>query len=98
MRACKVDENQADIVDALRKCGCSVSLLHKVGGGVPDLIVGRAGFNYLLEVKDGNKPKSAQKLTDDQIDWHNKWLGQKAVVNSVEAALAIVGILEDDNE
>ena len=92
MRAAKVDANQAEIVAALRAIGCSVALLHKVGCGVPDLLVGFRGKNILVEVKDGNKPKSAQKLTSDQVEWHSMWKGQKAVANSVEAALSIVGL------
>ena len=89
-RAAKVDANQPEIVAALRKSGCSVEHLHSVGGGVPDLLVGVAGLNLLLEVKDGAKPPSARKLTPDQVEWHGKWLGHKAVVSTVEEALEAV--------
>lgn len=92
-RAAKVDDNQASIVDALRRVGCSVDPLHAVGGGTPDLLVGRAGVNYLLEVKDGSKPPSKQKLTPQQQEWHQGWRGQKAVVNCVDSALREVGAL-----
>lgn len=92
MRACKVDANQPEIVKALRQVGCTVSHLHKVGAGIPDLLVGRNGVNYLLEIKDGAKAPSAQKLTEDQVIWHDEWKGQKEVVNSVNAALKAVGI------
>ena len=53
---------------------------HMVGRGCPDLLVGYRGVNYLLEVKDGEKPKSAQKLTPDEDAWHFMWMGQVAVV------------------
>ena len=86
----KVDANQAEIVAALRKVGATVECLSAVGRGVPDLLVGRNGRNYLVEVKDGNKPPSAQKLTQDQVSWHACWGGQVAVVNSVEQAIALV--------
>lgn len=89
-RAAKVDANQPEIVAALRKSGCSVEHLHQVGKGCPDLLVGVAGINILMEVKDGAKPPSARKLTPDQVEWHGKWLGQKVVVSTVEEALQAV--------
>ena len=58
-----------------------------VGKGCPDILVGRNGMNYLIEIKDGNKPKSAQKLTPDQVEWHEKWNGSVVVINSAEQAL-----------
>lgn len=92
MRAAKIDANQNEIVEALRKSGCTVQILSSVGKGCPDILVGRGGHNYLLEIKDGNKPKSAQKLTSDQIDWHSKWNGSVYVVNSIELAFTAVGL------
>jgi len=89
MRAAKVDENQHEIVSFFRKIGCSVSLMHAVGEGFPDLVVGKAGVNLLVEVKDGRKCQSAQALTTAQVIWHGNWQGQKAVVNSIDAALAL---------
>lgn len=91
MRAAKIDANQNEIVEALRKIGCSVQILSSVGKGCPDILVGKNGVNYLIEIKDGNKPKSAQKLTSDQVEWHEKWNGSVVVVNSAEQALKIVG-------
>jgi hypothetical protein len=39
-RASKVDANQREVVAALRGAGASVQLLHAVGEGCPDLLVG----------------------------------------------------------
>jgi hypothetical protein len=50
-RAAKVDANQREVVAALRGAGATVQLLHAVGEGCPDLLVGYRGGNYLLEVK-----------------------------------------------
>lgn len=97
-RAAKVDANQAAVVDALRKAGCSVQSLAAVGKGVPDLLVGRLGRNWLLEVKDGALPPSARTLTDDQVAWHAAWRGQVVVVESVRRALQVVGLLESDEK
>lgn len=90
MRKAKVDDNQAEIVNALRKAGCTVQHLHAVGGGCPDILVGFRSRNVLVEIKDGNKPPSQQKLNAKQEEWHEGWKGQVAVVTSVKEALELV--------
>ena len=57
----KTDKNQAEIAKTLRKMGCSVHSLHKVGQGVPDLLVGYRGHNYLVELKSG-KGESTRRI------------------------------------
>jgi len=69
-----------------------VQSLAAVGKGCPDLLVGRAGRCFLLEVKDGSKPPSARQLTPDQQAWHRSWAGHAAVVETSEAALLAVRI------
>lgn len=92
-RAAKVDDNQADIVKDLRQMGCTVQLLHAVGAGCPDLMVGWRGETFLLEIKDGNKPPSARKKTDAQVIWHDAWRGKPvSVVRNVREALDAIGI------
>jgi len=92
-RAAAVDRNQPEIVAALRAVGCSVTPLHTVGGGVPDLLVGWQGDTFLLEVKDGAKSPSARALTIHQIPWHDQWRGKPvAVVKTVREALEAIGI------
>ena len=91
-RAAKIDRNQGEIVDALRKVGATVQSLAAVGGGVPDLLVGFRRQTYLLEVKDGQKPPSQRELTPDQVQWHCAWGGGACVVvNSVDEALTAIG-------
>ena len=90
-RAAKVDANQAEIVKAFRGVGCSVQHLHAVGDGCPDLLVGKDGVNYLVEVKDGSRPPSDRQLTKPQRKWHDTWRGNVAVVKSVPEALTLVG-------
>jgi hypothetical protein len=94
MIAARVDANQQAVVEALRAVGASVQHLHKVGQGCPDLAVGFRGVTYLLEVKDGGKPPSAQQLTKPQERWHSEWRGHAVVVNSPQAALAAIGVIE----
>ena len=85
-KAAKVDANQADIVEALRAIGATVTPAHTMGKGFPDLVVGYRGETYLLEVKteDG-------KLTSDQKVWHADWRGHKAIVRTKEEAWEAIG-------
>lgn len=91
--AAKVDDNQAEIVAALRKAGASVQSLAAVGKGVPDLLVCFRTKLHLIEVKDGAKVPSARLLTGDQLAWHAKWTGPITIVNSVDEALRAVGAI-----
>jgi hypothetical protein len=66
----RVDENQAEIIAALRKIGCCVIDLSGSGGGVMDLVVCLRGKIWLCEIKNPTKPKSGQCLTPAQIEMH----------------------------
>lgn len=72
----RVDANQKEIVQELRKRGISVLHTHQLGKGAPDIIVGYMNSNYLIELKDGNKSKSQQRLTKDELDFSLKWRGR----------------------
>lgn len=89
-RYAKIDDNQKQIVRGLRAVGCSVLSLASLGNGAPDLLAGRNGKNWLLEVKDGDKCPSAQKLTDDESVWHEKWRGQVNVVRNLDEAIKLI--------
>lgn len=86
MLAARTDSNQAAVVSALRQIGASVQSLHRVGYGVPDLLVGYRGLTMLLEVKDGDRSPSARMLTADEREWHAGWSGHVAIVGSPEEA------------
>jgi hypothetical protein len=90
--AARVDDNQKELVADLREMGCSVQHLHTVGQGVPDILVGYWGHNFLLEIKDGSKPPSRRKLTDDEREWHQLWRGQVATVKNLAEAISVIGI------
>ena len=95
MMAAKIDRNQPEIVKALRKVGVSVQHLHAVGAGCPDLLCATNGHVFLIEVKDGAKVPSKQKLTPFQESWHLSWNSVVHIVNSIDAALAVVAIYRD---
>ncbi len=88
-RAAKIDGNQGEIVDALRAIGCSVDVSGSTNG-FPDLVVGIAGLNILMEVKDGSLNPSERKLTPKQKEWHRNWRGRAHVVESCQQAVDIV--------
>lgn len=95
MRAAKVDANQSAIVAALRAAGCSVQSLARLGDGVPDLLVGRGGEQWLLEIKRPSGPRGGKggALTPDQIRWWQDWRGRRPViVTTPQEALAAVGL------
>jgi len=82
----KVDENQREIVDALRIAGYKVQLLHRVGEGCPDILVGVDGkWNILMEIK-----VEKGKLNDKQRVWHAKWSGQVSVIHSARQAVGYI--------
>ncbi len=93
-RAARIDDNQPDIVKDLRKIGASVQSLAMVGQGVPDLLVGFRGENFLFEIKDGDKPPSKRNLTSDEETWHMRWVGQVHTVNNIDEALQYLGLLD----
>jgi hypothetical protein len=86
----KRDANEAEIVLNLRKVGATVELLSPRRGskGVPDLLVGYRGVNYLLEVKT---PEG--EVSDDQLEWIECWRGQVVEIRSVGGALKAIGAI-----
>ena len=86
----KSDGPTKAIVAALKEVGASVEYIRSRAGrgksGLPDLLVGFLGRNFLLEVK-------AEKgdLSPEQILFHEKWRGMKVSVvrNELEALIAI---------
>ncbi|KWA35926.1 hypothetical protein WT41_01635 [Burkholderia territorii] len=86
-RAARADGNQADIVVGLRQIGASVTPLHMVGSGCPDLAVGYKGRTVLFEVKDPKQPPSKRRLTDDEAIWFGNWRGEAYVIETLEQAI-----------
>ena len=83
----RIDENQNEIVKALRKAGAYVRIISQ-GDGIPDLLVAYKGYTILMEVKDGDKVPSARKLTEAEQKFFDEWTGGLLViVNSVDEAL-----------
>lgn len=88
-RAARVDANQSEIVKAFRSLGCSVHCTNDVW----DLTVAFGGINILIEVKDGKKRPSAQKLTELAKDFHASWLGRIYLVRNIDDAVECVAYM-----
>lgn len=96
-RRARTDAGQSAIAAALRAIGASVQSLAEVGDGCPDLLVGLAGRNVLLEVKeplgpDGGTSRNGQRLTPRQVEWHVSWRGRVVVVRTIREALEALGV------
>lgn len=80
----RVDQNQAEIVAALRKIGCRVLSLAPLGKGAPDLLVASPKRRLcLLEVK-----RPGERLTRFQEVFFIHWFGVPLdLVDGVEKAL-----------
>jgi hypothetical protein len=79
------DANESAVIDALRAAGATVEQLS--APDLPDLLVGFAGINYVLEVK-GDKGV----LSEGQWAWITEWRGRARVVRTPEQALEACGI------
>lgn len=76
--AARVDENHVQIVAELRKDPLiSVTMLHAVGRGCPDILVGYAGQNFLFELKTEHG-----ELNENQIKFFSNWRGQVSVARN----------------
>ena len=86
-RAARVDQNQDQVISALRAAGAYVWII-----GLPvDLLVGYKGKTILVEIKNGSK----KRLTKLQADFFENWSGSTlARIDSPEAALRMIGVVK----
>ena len=96
-RAARVDANQSEIVDALRRAGASVFVTSQLGRGFPDAVVGCAGIDIGVEIKDGAKAPSARRLTPAEETHFQSWRGRAPVIlENVADALRLVALLREE--
>lgn len=93
MLRARVDGNQNKIVKELRALGvCVEPKLSRVGSGVPDLLIGYRGRNYLVELKNSDQSPSRKRLTPDEDSWHDEWKGQVEVCETLDEILNLIGL------
>lgn len=87
----KVDANHSIIVKTLRDLGCSVFDTSRVGGGYPDLTIGKNSKTILVEIKANEKAKytTAQELF--MMNWKGSAVAR---IDSVDAAIRLVKMLD----
>ncbi len=96
--AARRDQNEKDIVDALRRVGADVRRLS--GAEVPDLLVGYRARTLLLGVKRPDGPKGGTskgryRHSGDQCP--DSWPGGPwVVVTTVAEALEVLGLMAGD--
>jgi hypothetical protein len=87
----KVDSNHSIIVKTLRDLGCSVFDTSRVGGGYPDLTIGKNGKTVLVEIKANEK----SKFTPAQELFMMNWRGSTvARIDSIDGAIRLVKLLD----
>lgn len=91
-RAAHVDANQRDIVIALHRAGCTTQSLAQIGCGCPDVLVGFAGVNILLEIKNPERDTPSQRRADResleaQAKFREFWKGRVYWARTPEEAL-----------
>lgn len=95
IRAARKDANHAEIVKAFRDRGFSVLDISQLKNCC-DLIVSYApSCTIAVEIKDGSKPKSAQRLTEGEEKFRDEWKGCYAIVRSVEDVEFIAGGIDE---
>lgn len=90
----RTDSNHSQIIKDLRKLHSvtvkSVASIKKFC----DIIVGYKDRNYLIEIKDGEKPPSQRKLTPDEKEFHDEWTGQINIALNINDILNIIDYKE----
>jgi len=64
----RVDAHQAETVELLRAAGYAVAVTSRLGGGFPDLVVGKGTQVWLVELKERGK-----NLTPAEQQFHESW-------------------------
>ncbi len=86
----RTDYNQKLIVEQLRKLGVSVAITSMMGKGFPDLVLGYQNRNFLVELKDGAKPKSQKGLTMDEAKFFTTWKGSVCKCENIDEILKYI--------
>lgn len=86
------DANHGSIREVFESLDCSVLDISDCACGF-DLICGYKTQAIAVEVKDGEKPPSARKLTLNENNAHNAWRGPKAIVTSNDEAVLVAKLL-----
>jgi hypothetical protein len=90
--AARVDANQKEIVEGLRKLDAYVLITSQLKNAF-DILVGYKGNTYIIEIKDGSKPEKQRQLTKGELKCMEGFqkVGVKYhVINSLDEAISLL--------
>ena len=87
-RAARIDRNQPEIVKLFRKLGWYVLIISQLKNCC-DIIVSKNGRTIAVEIKDGEKPPSQQKLSAGELKFKEEWQGEYMLINCIDDVLSI---------
>lgn len=87
-RAARVDANQSEIVKTFRSLGWYVLIISQLKNCC-DIIVSKNGRTIAVEIKDGDKPKSQQKLSAGEEKFKSEWQGEYKLITCIDEVLDI---------
>lgn len=87
-RAAKKDANHVEVVSLFRKLGWYVLDVGQLKNCC-DLIVAKDGVAVAVEIKHGEKPPSARKLSEGEEKFKNEWLGVWRLVENDDDVLKL---------
>ena len=88
IRAARVDRNQPETVKIFRVLGWSVLIVSQLKNCC-DIIVSKGGRTICVEIKDGEKPPSGQKLTVGELKFQAEWQGEYMIINCIDDVLKL---------
>lgn len=88
-RAARIDANQNEIVKEFRRCGWYVLIISQLKNCC-DIIVSKDGQTIAVEIKDGSKPPSQQKLSSGELKFKDEWKGAYALITSIDDINALI--------
>ena len=95
--AAKKDRNHKEIVECFRRFGWAVHDVSQLKNCC-DLYVSKQGETIAIEIKDGELPPSARKLTEGEQKFKDSWKGLYAIVIGVGDVLMINSRLTEGME
>ena len=86
--AARKDDNHNEISNAFERLGWSVLDIHQLPD-CADIVVGKCNQSIVIEIKDGSKPPSKQKLTNGEMAFKDRWKGDYRIVTCIQDVIDI---------
>jgi len=90
-RAARIDANQPEIVKAFRKLGWYVLIISQLKNCC-DIIVSKNGRTVAVEIKDGQKTPSQQKLSAGELKFKDEWQGEYLLITCVDDIVKLTSL------